>query len=1251
MLQIKDIRKQYVTGELVQTALDGVSLNLRDNEFVAILGPSGSGKTTLLNVIGGLDRYDSGDLIINGISTKKYSDRDWDSYRNHTIGFVFQSYNLIPHQSVLANVELALTISGISRSERRKRAAKALESVGLGNQLHKRPNQMSGGQMQRVAIARALVNDPDILLADEPTGALDSETSVQVMDLLKEVSKDRLVVMVTHNPELAEEYANRIVRVKDGRIIGDTNPFQVDDKTLAAPRHKNMGKSSMSFFTALSLSFNNLRTKLARTFLTAFAGSIGIIGIALIMSLSTGFQKYIDKIQEDTLSNYPLALQSETANMGAAVAAFGASMVENASLPEGVVGEQPMITTMFSQIGKNDLGSFKAYLEENFDTIRHTVNTVKYSYGITPRIYSPNTEDILQVNPSTLFGKVTGNASMSAYMDSNVFYEMIDNYEMLESQYDVVLGRWPESYNEMVFVLTNPSSIADYMAYALGMKPAHELEGMISQVMQGEEAVLETEARQWTYEELMSLTFKLVDASSLYSYNEEYQVWEDMSGSNAYMKEVIEGGEELRIVGIVCPQEGANATALSSGIAYTHALTEYVIDRANKSPIVKEQLLDKKIDVFTGKEFGAKDEQSQLNFEDMITIDGDAISSSFGMNISTDSILKMLRNYMNDVVQSMQVDTSPAQEAFTDTFYALATDMLKQYVSGHADESGSAKLYLVDAEAVVDSYLASNSAVKKIKKLNKEYDLGVDTYTQVYRALLIGMVTSSVAERIEVSSASAIATDPRETDTKETEPKETEPKETEPKETEPKETEPKETQSKETQPKETEPKETEPKETEPKETEPKETEPKETEPKETEPKETEPKETEPKETEPKETEPKETEPKETEPKETEPKETDPKETEPKETEPKETEPKETEPKETEPKETEPKETEPKETEPKETEPKETEPKETEPDLDIPPVDIPDVEVESDRFYAKFTAGQVDGIVSNFLSNPVVTGAAGAMASRMSQPEIMAILQRKLSEFGGVLGSYIGNSFYVNEEKLASAFQFNMDEEELRRLMEAMSTQNQEASADANLKNLGYADLDSPTGISIYMGDFAKKEEFIAFLDAYNDKMEAEGKEDQVIRYTDVTGIMMSSVRTIIDSVSYALIAFVAVSLVVSSIMIGIITYISVMERTKEIGVLRAIGASKRNISQVFNAETFIIGLCSGLIGIGTSLLLLIPGNMLIQHLTNNPDIVAQLPVSNAVALILLSMILTLIGGFIPARQAAKKDPVIALRSE
>ena len=457
MLQIKDIRKTYITGDLVQTALDGVSLNLRDNEFVAILGPSGSGKTTLLNVIGGLDRYDSGDLVINGISTRKYNDRDWDSYRNHTIGFVFQSYNLIPHQTVLANVELALTISGVSRAERRKRAAKALEQVGLGNQLHKRPNQMSGGQMQRVAIARALVNNPDILLADEPTGALDSETSVQIMDLLQEVAKDRLVVMVTHNPELAEEYANRIVRVKDGKIIGDTNPYEVSAADVAPPTHKNMGKSSMSFLTALSLSFNNLKTKLGRTLLTAFAGSIGIIGIALIMSLSTGFQYYIDQIQEDTLSNYPLVIQTETANMGAAMAAFGTTAQQAAEAPDGVLVEQQMIYQMFAQIGTNDLRSFKTYLDENYDQVDETINAISYSYGVKPLIFRDDPDQpILQVNPGTLFGDITGNTAMSAYMDTDLFHEMLDNRAMLESQYDVLQGRWPEKYDELIVVLSDP---------------------------------------------------------------------------------------------------------------------------------------------------------------------------------------------------------------------------------------------------------------------------------------------------------------------------------------------------------------------------------------------------------------------------------------------------------------------------------------------------------------------------------------------------------------------------------------------------------------------------------------------------------------------------------------------------------------------------------------------------------------------------------------------------------------------------
>ncbi len=1139
MLQIRDIHKQYKTGELVQTALDGVSLNLRRNEFVAILGPSGSGKTTLLNVIGGLDRYDSGDLIINGISTKKYSDRDWDSYRNHSIGFVFQSYNLIPHQSVLANVELALTISGISRSERKKRAKAALEAVGLGNQLHKRPNQMSGGQMQRVAIARALVNDPDILLADEPTGALDSETSVQVMDLLKEVSSDRLVVMVTHNPELAEAYANRIVRVKDGRIVSDSNPYEDQESLLAAPVHKNMGKASMSFATALSLSFNNLRTKLARTLLTSFAGSIGIIGIALIMALSTGFQKYIDKIQEDTLSNYPLTLQAETADMGAAMAAFGASMLEAENLPEGMVGEQQMISAMFSQIGKNDLAGFKVHLEENYDTIGHTINTIKYGYGVRPLIFASDTEDILQVNPATLFSKVTGNSAMSAYMDSNVFYELLDNTDLLEDQYEVVQGRWPEGYSEMVFVLTDPNQITDYMAYALGMKPADELETMLNSIMQGQQAENPGQPEQWTYEDLLNLRFKLVDASSLYRYNEEYGVWENMSGDSRFMANLIEAGEELSIVGIVCPKEGVNATTLTAGIAYTSDLTWHVISQAENSKIVQSQLADTSIDVFTGKAFGvAEEEENQLNFEDMITVDEEILNSSFGMNISTGVIVSLLENYLNSVAGSLAADTGPAQQAFLTVLSNMGREMLRGCVAEYGDP---AKIYLSDGEKIVDAYLAGPSATAQIEALAVNYSMTAEEFRETYRTLLLGMITSCVnaelsgegidlvAQPQSVNGNSAASgnwedylpewpTRPQPTETPTEAPTES-PTEAPTEATTPETEAPTEVTEPETHP--------------------------------------------------------------------------------------------------------------------------TEP--TQPETETP--------TEPDGLYAMIWSDSIDSIVDTYLTNPIVTGTAGITAAGMVKTNIMQNLMGQLSGFANVLTGYIGNAFYVDTEALASAFTFDMDEEELQRLMEAMSSQGKESSASANLKTLGYADLAEPTSISIYMVDFAAKEAFIDFLDTYNADREAAGEEESVIRYTDVTGIMMSSVRTIIDSVSYALIAFVAVSLVVSSIMIGIITYISVMERTKEIGVLRAIGASKRNISQVFNAETFIIGLCSGLIGIGMTLLVLIPGNQLIQHLTNNPDIVAQLPMQNGLALIGLSMILTLIGGFIPARQAAKKDPVIALRTE
>jgi hypothetical protein len=693
-------------------------------------------------------------------------------------------------------------------------------------------------------------------------------------------------------------------------------------------------------------------------------------------------------------------------------------------------------------------------------------------------------------------------------MDTNVFFEMINNIELLESQYEVVRGHWPENYNEMVFVLTDPSSITDYMAYALGMKDASGLQEMIQSIMKGEAVVDNSQAGHWTYEDLMNLRFRLVNAGDLYRYNEEYAVWEDMSGNAQHMHDLITTSEELKVVGIVCPREGATATLLTAGIAYTEDLTRYVMEQAAQSRLVMDQLLNPEIDVFTGKEFGAPQEEDQLSFENMISVDGDAISSAFGMNISTDSVMNLLRSYLSDVMKEMDVDTSAAQQDFLDTFRIMANEMLLAHIEANADEDGKARVYLEDAAPMAENYLAGPGAAH-LEALSGKYPVPVSEFAQVYQPLLEGFVNDCVASALTGSAASP--TDETQAPAEET----TEPTSPEEEATEP------------------------------------------------------------------------------------------------------------------------------------TEPEATEPEATEPEVTVPPVELPDIE---EIIFARISAPMVPGMVDAYMVNTVVTGTAASMGTRMMANEISAILMEKVSGFGNLLAGYMGSSIYVDEEKLASAFQFNMTEEDLRRLMEAMSTQNQKTGADANLRTLGYADPAQPTAINIYMGDFEKKEEFIAFLDAYNEKMEMED-EEKVISYTDITGIMMSSVRTIIDSVSYALIAFVAVSLVVSSIMIGIITYISVMERTKEIGVLRAIGASKRNISQVFNAETFIIGLCSGLIGIGITLLILIPGNMLIQHLTDNPDIVAQLPAVNGIALILLSMILTLIGGFIPARQAAKKDPVIALRSE
>ena len=1060
MLQIKHISKQYRTGELVQDALDNVSLNLRDNEFVSILGPSGSGKTTLLNIIGGLDRYDSGDLIINHVSTAKYKDRDWDSYRNHTIGFVFQSYNLIPHQTVLANVELALTIGGISQKERKERALNALEQVGLRDQAHKRPNQMSGGQMQRVAIARALVNNPDILLADEPTGALDTETSVQVMELLKKVAHDRLVIMVTHNPELAEEYSTRIVKLRDGKIIDDSDPFVPEQQELREPEHKNLGKASMSVMTALSLSFNNLLTKKGRTILTAFAGSIGIIGIALILSLSTGFQNYIDKIQEDTLTSYPLTVTSETADTTSMLL----SMVSEAgeATGENTVRERQYISTMFSKIGTNDLASLKEHLEKNSDEVNDMVSLIKYQYSVSPLIYTINSEkEVKQLNPSTMLSSMMGTSSTMmttssiGSMSASVFNEMLDDQHTLEEQYDVLAGRWPKKYDELILVLPEANGMSDLLVYSLGLRDDNELMNMISKIMAGEVVENKNEPLEWTYEELMNLTFKLVNPTDTYKYNETYNVYESMKSDTEYMKDVYEDALDLKVVGVVCAKGGSTSGSLMQGVAYTKELTEYVIEQASKSEIVKKQLKDKDINVFSGKRFDDESQESRLDFQDMISVDTELLSSALGAKVSEKDISDMTQGYMGQISAAITTDTSKAEKAFGDTLVTLTNDMLNSYIETHKTPAGFATLNMNNVDVVVNEFMARESTKQALATLEKEYVIPQATFQTTYAGMLKGVLQACYQ----------VAPYPYEENT-----------------------------------------------------------------------------------------------------------------------------------------------------------------------------------------AMLSSDLVQGLMASYMTTDPIVAVVKQMGAAMTQAVMQKTILAKVGELSGNLVSKIAGSFNVDQNKIASAFQFNMSEEELMRLMQTMSSNSVEQSAKSNLISLGYQDLDDPTSISFYFVDFDSKEAFVDFLDKYNNKMEKEDDE-KVIKYTDITGILMSSVKTIVDSVSYVLIAFVSISLVVSSIMIGIITYISVLERTKEIGVLRAIGASKKNISSIFNAETFIVGLCAGLLGIVVTLLLLIPINAIIHALTGNTDITAVLPINGAIILVILSVILTLIGGLIPSKQAAKKDPVLALRSE
>ena len=1047
MLQIKNIHKEYRTGTLVQKALDDVSLNLRENEFVAILGPSGSGKTTLLNIIGGLDRYDSGDLIINGISTKKYKDRDWDSYRNHTIGFVFQSYNLIPHQTVLSNVELALTISGVSRQERRDRAVKALEEVGLGDQLHKKPNQMSGGQMQRVAIARALVNDPDILLADEPTGALDSETSLQVMDLLKEVAKDRLVVMVTHNPELAEKYATRIVKLMDGRIISDSDPLATDGGNDEEAVHKNMGRASMSFLTALSLSFNNLRTKKARTILTSFAGSIGIIGIALILALSNGVNAYIQSLEEETLSEYPLQIQNTTMDM----ATMMANSVADASLEvEGDVKVSQALNNMFSGTQTNDLKSLRTFLDGSGSHIDRYANAVEYSYGVVPQIYMTEGDDIRQVNPDSSFsafgiGSDSG-TFMSSFMNTDVFHQMPESEKLYKEQYDVKAGKWPESHNECVLVLSSDGSISDFMLYTMGLRDSDELDDMVRDFAAGKEVETPEVKKAYDYDELVGITFKLVNASDRYTYDGARGIWTDRSEDDGYMRQLVENGEDLTIVGVVQPSEDATAVMLMTGIAYPAELTEYIMDYAATSDIVRDQKADPDRNVLTGNSFGEDNDENGMGMDSMFSVDEKALQEAF--KFDEKAIEKEMTEIMAGDDSSLDLSDMLDPSALQLQLPEFPEPDMEE-ILGHMDVSVSQEGMTALSESLTAGYESYVSEPEHSGATFKEY-METDEAKQILAEGMSGLFNE---DEIKAALAAAMGSYMQE--------------------------------------------------------------------------------------------------------------------------------------------------------------------------------------NMAAYQQEVTAALTNQMAS------VLQQAAAQMAGQMETST-----EKSMSGLAGALEK----ALTVDADAFANAIQMNVDEEELTQLISSMMS-GEDASYANNLTDFGYADPETPSGISIYPKDFESKESIVKILDDYNDRMEKAGDDDKVITYTDVVGMLMSSVTDIVDTISYVLVAFVAISLIVSSIMIGVITYISVLERRKEIGILRAIGASKHNISQVFNAETFIVGLCAGIIGIGLSLLILIPGNMVIHAIAGSDDVNAVLPVFDGAVLIALSVILTLIGGLIPSKKAAKSDPVAALRSE
>lgn len=1084
MLELKGICKRYVTQSFTQVALDNVSLAFRDNEFVAILGPSGSGKTTLLNVIGGLDHFDSGDLLIDGISTKDFHDRDWDAYRNNRIGFVFQSYNLIPHQTILENVELALTLTGVGHAERRQRAREALEKVGLDEHINKRPSQLSGGQMQRVAIARALINDPEIVLADEPTGALDSTTSVQVMDLLKDVARDRLVIMVTHNPELAYRYATRIVNLADGKVTDDSDPF---DAAEAARREaKPTRKTSMSFVTALGLSARNLMTKKGRTAMTAFAGSIGIIGIAAILALSNGVNDYIKKVEEDTLSSYPLTISKQDYDLSSMMGGHGATD-EEASKGEGSSDDAtggkakgtdkiPVVTAvkdMFASVKSNDMTSFKAWLDAGGDGINKEVNAIQYGYGVTPVVYRAGKGDEKPVRlvPNAMTEAMSGGANSAATvsmdsMGTSVFNEMIDDQSLLDSQYDVVTGHWPTSANEAVMVLSSRGTVGDYTLYSIGALDIDELNDLVNSAMTADGKVETPKAgTDFTYDDALSTTFKVLSPSDAYRKNEETGMWTDMSGDADFMAAKVADGIDVRIVGVVRPNETANASALTPGIAYTHALTCQLMKRAADSRIVQEQLVHPETDVFTGKTFDELQGEAKqgVDLSSMFSVDEAALKSAFSFDASALSGAASGVDLSGIDLSGLDLDLSGVGKGidFSDIMAKAPAPDFSGIFDGleltpeQMQQVGALANQLFEGFLQSDQFKAlSPEDLKDASKLAAAFSayLEHDAAARQILAQLKALGGDALAERLQQAMSDYVQKQL----------------------------------------------------------------------------------------------------------------------------------------------------------------------------------APYLQQAMDQV-TKAISEQIEATVSTQLK----AGAAGLMDQMVTQMS---------SSFAN-----LASAMHVDASAFARAIHFNMDAEDLSSLMMSYAKASK-LTYDNNLTTLGYADEADPISVKIFPRDFEAKERVLDHIDAYNKQVKAAGHDEQAISYTDYMGIIMGSVTDIVNTISLVLIAFVSISLVVSSIMIGIITYISVLERKKEIGILRAIGASKRNVANVFNAETFIEGLIAGVFAIVVVVLVSFPVNAWALAVKQVPNLMS-LPVQDALVLIAISVLLTVVAGLLPARSASKKDPVEALRSE